>query len=101
MNETVEIRIQILFFARARELAGCSSRTLQLTRGTTLADLRTRLAADLPALKGYLRHCRLSINEEFRNWDSAIPADAKVAIIPPVSGGGSQRSSEKPEWRFS
>lgn len=101
MNENVEIRIQVLFFARARELAGCTTQTLHLSHGTTLADLRTLLSNDIPELEGYLQHCRLSINEEFCNLESAIPADAEVAIIPPVSGGGSQKSSEALVWRYS
>jgi molybdopterin converting factor small subunit len=38
-------------------------------------------------LSRLLDRCAVAINEEYASQDAAIPAEAAVAIIPPISGG--------------
>jgi molybdopterin synthase catalytic subunit len=81
------IRVKLLFFARARELAGCESLELRIAPGSTLTDVVSKLCDKQPAIRDYVGHCRFSINEEFAPLEATVPHDAEIALIPPVSGG--------------
>jgi molybdopterin converting factor small subunit len=37
--------------------------------------------------QGMMEHCLASINHDYKFDETVIPADAEVAIFPPVSGG--------------
>jgi molybdopterin converting factor subunit 1 len=77
----------VLLFARAKDLAGTSSVTLDLPAGATVAELRRRLAEDNPALAPLLQHSALAVNGEFAHEEGVVPAGAEIALLPPVSGG--------------
>lgn len=80
-------RIQVRFFAAARDLAGCEQAELEIDPGTTIADLRGRLIALYPALALLLKHSLLAVGQQYAT-DSTVLADGdEVALIPPVSGG--------------
>lgn len=79
------IRVQL--FAAARELAGSSEVAVPVEGPITVAELRTRLGAQAPALAALLGYSRLAINAAYAgDEDRAAPGD-DVALIPPVSGG--------------
>lgn len=80
---TVTVRL----FARARDLAGADFLAVDLPERATAADVRTALAARVPALESLLARCAIAVNEEFADDDLLIPRDAEVALLPPVSGG--------------
>jgi molybdopterin converting factor small subunit len=77
----------IHLFARARDLAGCSRLEVSLSDGITVRDLRTRLAAQVPALVGLLERSALAINGEFAGDGQTLSPGAEIALLPPVSGG--------------
>lgn len=77
----------ILFFARARDLAGAAELTLDLPAGSTLADVRRRLTERIPALSSLLPHCALAVNDAYADDDDVPQADDRIAVLPPVSGG--------------
>jgi molybdopterin converting factor subunit 1 len=79
--------INVRLFARLRELAGRELIEIDLPAGATVAELRRKLAADCPALKGMLDRCAVAVNEEFAENDLTLPLGAEVAVLPPVSGG--------------
>lgn len=81
MNVTVRL------FARARDLAGADAVTVSLSDQATVGDLRRRLATERPALAPLLQRCALAVNEEFAEDALTLPANAEVALLPPVSGG--------------
>jgi molybdopterin converting factor subunit 1 len=81
MNVTVQL------FARARELAAADHVEIELDAGASAGQLRRRLAEEYPALAGLLERSALAVNEEFAEEDAIVPADARVALLPPVSGG--------------
>ena len=80
----------VRLFARARDLAGVDRVSVPLPEGATAADLRRRLGAAYPALANLLPRCALAVNEEFAADDLPLPPGAEVALLPPVSGGGSR-----------
>jgi molybdopterin converting factor small subunit len=80
---TVTVRL----FARAKDLAGFDRIVLDLPAIATAADLRRQLATSVPALTALLERSALAIGGEFANDDQLVPADAEIALLPPVSGG--------------
>ena len=85
------MRIRVLFFARARELAGKEHLELAIEDGDSLRHVVSALSESLPQLGAYLPSCRFAVNEEFSGLDDRVPDGAEVAVIPPVSGGVSRR----------
>jgi molybdopterin converting factor subunit 1 len=81
------IEVEVLFFARARELAGTARRTVRFADGTTVAAAALRIEEEVPALKGILKNCRLALDEEFTAGSEVLKKGSTLAVIPPVSGG--------------
>ncbi|QDT53376.1 molybdopterin synthase small subunit [Caulifigura coniformis] len=79
--------VRILFFAKARDLAGAAFAELRLEDGATVADLRRALGHACPALAPVLPRMHVAINNNYAADPDAIPADAEIACFPPVSGG--------------
>jgi molybdopterin synthase catalytic subunit len=79
--------MRVLFFARARDLAGVPAIEIALPAGATVGALRRRLAGDFPRLAGLLPECAIAVDEEFAEDDRGLSPEAEVAVLPPVSGG--------------
>jgi molybdopterin converting factor subunit 1 len=79
--------VTVCLFARARELAGTSSLSLELPAGVTVGEFRRRLAEVCPRLAGLLAHCAIAVDSDFAPDVMVIPPSAEVALLPPVSGG--------------
>ena len=79
--------VTVLMFARARDLAGTDRAEVDITAGATAADLRRRLAELYPALSGLLARSAVAVGDEFVGENQPIPPGARVALLPPVSGG--------------
>lgn len=77
--------ITVQLFARARELAGSS--TITLERVANVAELRSRLAEQFPAMVGLLERSAIAVNHDFADDSRELKLDDEIAIIPPVSGG--------------
>ena len=84
---TAPQEIEVLFFAQAKEAAQQPALRLPFLEEETVGGLRKRLVQELPRLATILPHCLFAINEAYASENSIIPAAAKVACIPPVSGG--------------
>jgi molybdopterin converting factor small subunit len=81
------MKVTVQLFARARDLAGADTVAVDLRSEATTADLRRRLAEQLPALKVLLDRCAIAIGGEFAEDGQRVPGDAEIALLPPVSGG--------------
>jgi molybdopterin converting factor subunit 1 len=81
------LRVNVLFFGRVRELTGMSEDAIEMPSGATLADLFDRYAARFPQLTGFRGSLVASRNEEFAAWETPLSAGDDVAFLPPVSGG--------------
>jgi molybdopterin converting factor subunit 1 len=84
MAQVVTVRL----FARARDLAGAPAVTVRLSDSATAGELRRRLAEDYPPLRAIIERSALAVNDEFAADDLPLPARAEIALLPPVSGGG-------------
>ena len=81
------LRVNVLFFGRVRELIGIAEDSVELPNGTTLAGLFDRYAARFPKLAAFRASLVPSRNEEFASWDTPLTEDDTIAFLPPVSGG--------------
>jgi molybdopterin converting factor subunit 1 len=79
--------LQIRLFARARDLAGADAVELDLPGGATVAEIRRELARVRPALSSLLALSAVAVNDEYADDASSVPANAEIALLPPVSGG--------------
>ncbi|MGH2521836.1 MAG: molybdenum cofactor biosynthesis protein [Anaerolineales bacterium] len=82
--------ISVLFFATLKDRAGRDRLALELDNATTVAALKSRLAADIPNLAPALPTALVSVNREFAFAEDALKDGDEVALFPPVSGGSSQ-----------
>lgn len=83
------ITVNILFFARAREITGVSETAAQLPNNCTLADALEFCKRRFPDLQEYLNSTAVlfAVNQEYARSDSKLSEGAEIAILPPVSGG--------------
>lgn len=83
--------IQLLYFARLREIFG-GGETLQLPSGgdITINDIVNHLRARGGKWQQELAQGKaiaFAVNQTIAAPDTKVPADAEVAIFPPVTGG--------------
>lgn len=81
------MRVQVLYFASAREAAGCSSETLEVAEGATVADVKAALSARRPAVGAGWSSVRIAVGARFAADSERVHDGDRVALIPPVSGG--------------
>ena len=81
------MKVSVLFFATLKDRAGRDRLPLELAEIATVAALKSRLAADLPALAPALPTALVSVNHEFAFAEDALHDGDEVALFPPVSGG--------------
>lgn len=81
------MRIQVLYFAAAREAAGRSAEAVDVPAGSTVADVTPLLAGRGPGLARALRDARFAVGERFVPPSSPLREGDRLAVLPPVSGG--------------
>lgn len=81
------MKVRVLFFAKARDLAGGPSKDLTLSDRATVADLRRAVGEAIPALQPLLPRLHVAINNDYAADSDTVPQDAEIACFPPVSGG--------------
>lgn len=85
--------LNVLLFARARELAETSSTTLTLPDdpSATVADARAELLTRFPQLSGVLQTSIFALNKTYVKRDdervAIVRAGDELAVVPPISGG--------------
>lgn len=83
------VLVKLLFFAKARELAGVPERAFEISEGRyASADIKARISRSEPSLKPILDSCIIAVDLEYI-VDSVEITDRtlELAVVPPVSGG--------------
>jgi molybdopterin converting factor subunit 1 len=83
--------IAVKLFARAKDLAGADVVRVDLPEGATVADLRRQLAARWPGLAELLKKSAVAVDGDFAADDVVVRAVAEIAVLPPVSGGQTEK----------
>ena len=81
------MRVRVLLFARARDLAGTASLVVELPGCATVAELRAKLTATYPRLGEFLPRCAAAVEGEVASDEIVLAEGVEVAFLPPVSGG--------------
>lgn len=79
--------VQIEFYGVLTQQAGQSTMDLPLVANATLADVLEQLAAAVPAISAYLPTTACAIDDEIVQRSATVKPGAKLALLPPVSGG--------------
>jgi molybdopterin synthase catalytic subunit len=94
------MKLAVLFFATLKEKAGRDRLVLEIEPGTTVAAVKARLAADLPALAANLPTALASVNHEFAFAEDVLRDGDEIALFPPVSGGTTETPITNPPTVF-
>lgn len=89
-----DVRIELRYFARVRELLGRRADTRTLPAGTTIADIWTSLTQECPSLVGLT--WKPSVNQEYATPETVLQDGDEVVFIPPVSGGTASSTLDFP-----
>lgn len=81
------MRVHALFFASGREAVGKKELEVELSEGSTVAELWKSLTREYPGLEGLSPSLLLAVNQEYVSRDVILKQGDEVAFIPPVSGG--------------
>jgi len=89
MSETGSTKIEILLFAKAKELAGKGSLVTELPINLSYPELVKQILAIIPGLSEIEHNFVLALNEEYIDLADhlALKAGDVIAVIPPISGG--------------
>lgn len=89
----VALQVEVLLFARLRELAGASSLAVSVApsgsdgASVTARDVWDAACAVHPRLAGSDGGLRVAVKQAYVSWDAPVRAGDTVAFIPPVAGG--------------
>lgn len=81
------VTVRVELFARARELYGESSVSLQLPAGADVEAAVRSLVDRAPGLAALEGRLLVAVNEEYASRDRGLREGDRLALIPPVSGG--------------
>jgi len=79
------MQVQLLFFARLREVFGASRVTLDVSDVDTVGHLARRLADHKPEIASV--PLRFAVNDEFVDENRPLRDGDTIAVVHPVSGG--------------
>ena len=81
------VRIVVKAFARARELLGADTLSLELPPGATVAAIQTALIEQAPAFADIASSTRVARNGNVARLSDVLNDGDEVALLPPVGGG--------------
>jgi MoaE-MoaD fusion protein len=82
------MKVHMVYFAAARELASCSDEVLEHPADSLPLDRFVSWLGDhKPRLAPYLARMRFAHNEEFASADTVVRDGDEVSVLPPVAGG--------------
>ena len=79
--------VEVLLFARLREVCGQRQMRVELVDGATVSDCFDALGERFPELLPLRDGVVVAINEDYATWTDTPAEGDTVAFIPPVSGG--------------
>ena len=90
MNKTQQVKVNLLFFAKVRELTNQSSGELEVTNELPLKDLIDQIIFQYPSLEVLKDNLIIALNQNYvNNLDEnlLLKENDEIALIPPISGG--------------
>jgi molybdopterin synthase catalytic subunit len=81
------MKIELLFFAAARDLSGVTQATIELPDDADVAALVRQVVGEFTTLAPVAASARFARNEEFVSRHTPLRDGDEVAWLPPMSGG--------------
>jgi molybdopterin synthase catalytic subunit len=81
------MKVRVLTFAGVREILGAGEITIELPAGAGIAELRSALESDHPALESYWDRLAVAVDGKLGEDAPRLRDGSEVALLPPVSGG--------------
>ena len=82
---TNSIQIQVVYFAKLRELTGLDQETFSISKGANpsdvLASINERHQIEIGS------NFKIAVNDAFSDWDIMLNDGDRLVFIPPVTGG--------------
>ncbi len=81
------MNVAVKLFAAARDCVDQDVIHVEVADQSTVADLRSAIAAAYPELEPILQHTMFAIDADYADDATIVQASQEIACIPPVSGG--------------
>ena len=81
------MQLSVRLFARARDLAGSDSVTVELPEEASIADLKSALLSQHSGLAPIVSHLLVALGTDYADDSTMLDATADVSCFPPVRGG--------------
>lgn len=88
------MQVQVLPFGVLKDWLGSAPSTVEIDRGTTVADLLAHLALSHPGRANALRGIAVSVNAEYAPAAQVLCDGDEVGLLPPVSGGTAEHLAD-------
>jgi len=93
------VRVRLLFFGAARDVAGANEIELDLKTPATAHSALEEIRARYPELRRFGRSLLFAINQEYaQEPDMPIREGDELAVFPPVSGGDEGETDESRDF---
>ena len=84
------MQLAILLFATLKDAAPGGQLEIEVPDGVRVSDVWDAAIERAPQLAKWRQHARVAVNQSYAHDDEIVPANAEIALIPPVSGGESE-----------
>lgn len=81
------IKIKVLLFSTIRGVIGQKELVIELPPGSSVQDLKHRIALDYPQAGPTLEFMLVSVDRIFSDDDTILFDEAEVGLFPHISGG--------------
>ena len=82
---TNSLNIQVVYFAKLRELTGLDQETFSISKGSNPTDLLASINEKHQIDIG--SNFKIAVNDAFSDWDVKLHDGDRLVFIPPVTGG--------------
>lgn len=79
--------LNIRLFARAKDLAGSGTISVEVPDQANVGDLKSSLLDQYPALEPVIRNLHVAIGTDYANDTAVLDESQSISCFPPVSGG--------------
>ncbi|MBT9258930.1 MAG: molybdenum cofactor biosynthesis protein MoaE [Clostridiales bacterium] len=91
------MKVTVLYFGRAAELAGRRREEREGPDAWTVGELLQELSLSYPGLKDLMPYLSVAVNETYGSREHVLRDGDEVALLPPVSGGEGPRVALREE----
>jgi molybdopterin synthase sulfur carrier subunit len=79
--------LNIRLFARAKDLAGSETISVEVPDNATVGDLRSAISEQFPILGSVISNLHVAIGTDYANDTATLEESQSISCFPPVSGG--------------